>query len=147
MPRFLSAVIGFALPSLPYGASQTFRKPSRGARNEMYLPSGLSRACVRTGLPNSAARGMRVGSADSAAPDAPEVSVIAAITPQIHFMSFGYSYRKHVTTSRTTGSFEPSSVQEHAPALVGPRLLIGHGQRIEVAGLRVGIVDPLAQQL
>jgi hypothetical protein len=82
----LSEVMALALPSLPYGASHTLRKPSFGARNEMYLPSGLRRACVRTGLPNSALRGIRDASAAVADSAAPEMSVIAASTPQIHFM-------------------------------------------------------------
>ena len=58
MPRFWSLVMGLAASSLPRSASHTLSTPSRGAMNEMYLPSGDTRACVFSGLPNNAERGM-----------------------------------------------------------------------------------------
>src|SRR4051812_42839698 len=67
MGRTFSLVSGRASASaLPRATTQMFMTPSRGARNEMWLPSGLMSAAARSGLPKMALRGMRGLSADIA---------------------------------------------------------------------------------
>jgi len=80
MPRMRSSVTGLASSSRPKGATQTFSTPSLGARKDICRPSGLSRAWVRTGLPNSAERGMsRASLAPAAEPKPPPIIRVATI--------------------------------------------------------------------
>src|SRR6186997_34226 len=68
MPRLVSLVTGFAAEGSLRGPTQTLSTPSFGAMNDTYLPSGETRACTFSGLPNSAERGMTaVALTDSAA--------------------------------------------------------------------------------
>src|SRR5690606_32264933 len=67
MPRPRSWVTGLAAAGSSLGPTQTFITPSLGARKLMYLPSGLSRTVVRSGLPNSTCRGMSGTGSPSAA--------------------------------------------------------------------------------
>src|SRR5450432_3775275 len=56
--RVFSDVRGFAFERSPTGAAQMFSTPSRGAIQEIHLPSGLTRPWVFSGLPKKSARGI-----------------------------------------------------------------------------------------
>src|SRR5688572_15272220 len=58
MPRLVSLVTALAADGSLRGPTHTFRTPSFGAMNDTYLPSGEIRACVFSGLPNNAERGI-----------------------------------------------------------------------------------------
>ena len=56
--RTFSSVRGFAFAGSEEGATQMFSTPSRGAIQEIHLPSGLMRPCTLLGLPKNDARGI-----------------------------------------------------------------------------------------
>src|ERR1700682_1037464 len=56
--RVFSSVSGLAFARSPAGATQMLSTPSRGAIQEIHLPSGLTRPCVFSGLPKKSARGI-----------------------------------------------------------------------------------------
>jgi hypothetical protein len=58
MPRFVSFVMALAADGSERGPTHTFNTPSFGAMKDTYLPSGDRRACVFSGLPNKAVRGI-----------------------------------------------------------------------------------------
>src|SRR3546814_17548151 len=58
MPRALSSVTARAPAMSSAGATQTLSTPSTGAIQLRYLPSGLICTLARSGLPNSASRGI-----------------------------------------------------------------------------------------
>src|SRR5688572_399054 len=58
MPRLVSLVTGLAEEGSLRGPTHTFRTPSLGAMNDTYLPSGDTRPCAFSGLPNKAERGI-----------------------------------------------------------------------------------------
>src|SRR5258706_14416107 len=56
--RTFSSVSGFAFDGSEDGATQMFSTPSRGAIQEIHLPSGLMRPCTLLGVPKNDARGI-----------------------------------------------------------------------------------------
>ncbi len=155
MPRLRSLVSGFASPNLPNGASQIFNTPSRGARNDTYRPSGLNRACARTGLPNSAERWIRGASRFVAATAIPPliVSTPANTTSQRMLMTVlvrRLAKSRAPAAGRCETRFAPSvrsSVQQHGLALRAPCRLVGGSQRLQVGRRRLRIVHPATQQV
>ena len=82
MPRAVSSVTALPADGSLAGATQTFITPSTGAIQLRYLPSGLICTPARSGLPNSASRGISSTSfGASGAAGVPAVATVSSCLP------------------------------------------------------------------